>query len=531
MAFQDIQIWQLLAGLGLFLFGMFMLEEAIKTLAGRTFKIFLRKQTGNRIKAVFSGAFVTTILQSSSMVSLLVMSFAGAGIIGLRNGIGMIMGANLGTTATGWLVSLIGFKLDIESFIMPFLAIGGLGIIFLKSPRWSNLSKMLMGFSFMFLGLSYMKDGFAAFADHLDLSFLDGKPSIIFVFFGVLLAATIQSSSAAMMIVLSSLSVGMISLEQGAYLIIGGDMGTTITALIGTVKGNLIKRKVGFSQFYFNLFSGVLAIALLPLLLRLIIHVMHITDPLIAVVLFHSMFNLVGIVIMLPFLGFFTRFIDRVVKDREKKQSLVLSQASPSEPYAATVALEKESIAFFKRAIEVNQLFFKKTGNPEEEYFKLKSYEEEIVQFYIPLLQSPLTEDEAKKTNLLISAIRNATLSSKDLKDIRHNLEELRAAVSENYFKWFTNIRSHQKSFYKTLRLSSEKLGLFEPGDLSPAKDLLGKNFKLENEELYRILSASDQHELDTPSLFNMIREINNSNESLLRSIRLLDQAGEMKVN
>jgi phosphate:Na+ symporter len=124
------------------------------------FQKFLRKHTKNRIKAVFAGTLVTAILQSSSMVSLLVMSFAGAGIIGLKNGIGMILGTNLGTTVTGWLVSLIGFKLDIGSFIMPFLAVGGLGIIFFKSEKLSQISKFLMGFSFMFLGLNYMKNGF-----------------------------------------------------------------------------------------------------------------------------------------------------------------------------------------------------------------------------------------------------------------------------------------------------------------------------------------------------------------------------------
>lgn len=530
MSLQDIHIWQLLAGLGLFLFGMFMLEEALKILIGRSFKIFLRKQTGNPIKAVLAGASVTMILQSSSMVSLLVMSFAGAGIIGLRNGIGMIMGANLGTTATGWLVSLVGFKLNIEAFIMPFLAIGGLGIIFLKSPRWSNISKLLMGFSFMFLGLSYMKDGFATFAAHLDLSFLEGKHPIIFVLFGVLLAASIQSSSAAMMIVLSSLAVGMITLEQGAYLVIGGDLGTTITAIIGTMKGNLIRRKVGFSQFYFNLFSGTVAFFILPALLTFISGFLKVSDPLIAVVLFHSAINLTGIVLLLPFLGLFTRFIDRVVKDREKKQSIVLFQANANEPYAGTMALEKECSAFVSRAIEVNHAFFKTTANAEEQYFKLKAYEDEIVQFYIPLLQSALTEQEAKKTNLLIAAVRNATLSAKDLKDIHHNMVDLRSAVTDYYFQWFQQIRVHQKKFYKTLRQACEQIGQYDGSELELAKALQSQYYKHENEELYQILTKVEQHEFDTPSLFNMIREINNSNESLLRSLRFLKQAMELKV-
>lgn len=150
MEYQDIQIWEVLAGLGLFLFGMFMIEESLKNLVGRTFKKFLRKHTNNSVKAVLSGTLITGILQSSSMVALLVMSFAGAGIIGLKNSIGIILGANLGTTMTGWIVSWLGFKLDLGAVILPFIAIGGLGIIFLKSEKLSNLSKLLMGFSFIF---------------------------------------------------------------------------------------------------------------------------------------------------------------------------------------------------------------------------------------------------------------------------------------------------------------------------------------------------------------------------------------------
>ena len=148
------------------------------------------------------------------MVVLLVMSFAGAGIIQLSSGIGMIMGANLGTTITGWIVSLLGFKLDLGQIILPFLALGGLGVIFLKSEKWSNLSKFLMGFSLMFLGLDYMKDGFAYFAANMDLSFLKGQPGIVFLIIGLLLTAAIQSSSAAMLIFLSSLAAGIITLES-----------------------------------------------------------------------------------------------------------------------------------------------------------------------------------------------------------------------------------------------------------------------------------------------------------------------------
>ena len=146
---EGIKIWVLLAGLALFMFGMRMLEESLRNLAGRSFKKFLRKYTENRIEAVGSGMLVTMVIQSSSMVTLLVMSFAGAGLIGLQNGIGMIMGANLGTTVTGWIVTILGFKLDIGSVILPIVAIGGLGSVFIKKDKPHYLSRFLLGFSFL----------------------------------------------------------------------------------------------------------------------------------------------------------------------------------------------------------------------------------------------------------------------------------------------------------------------------------------------------------------------------------------------
>lgn len=358
MALKEINIWLLLAGLGLFLFGIFMMEESLKSIAGRSFKKFLRKQTGNSIKAILSGTVVTAALQSSSLVSLLVMSFAGAGIIGLQTGIGIILGANLGTTMTGWLVSLLGFKFNIEEFILPCLAIGGLGIIFLKSEKLSSISKILMGFSFMFLGLSYMKNGFMEFADKIDFSFLQGQPAVLFILFAFLLTAAIQSSSAAIMIFLSSLAAHVISFDQAVYLVIGADLGTTITAVIGTINGNSIRKKVGWSQFYFNLFNTLLTLLLLNYYMFFIKDVIAIKDPLIALVTFHSLFNLIGIIVMLPFLKLFTRFINRIVFYRETKQTKFLSLVNPKESHAAVEALEKEAMEFLNNTLETNNAFF-----------------------------------------------------------------------------------------------------------------------------------------------------------------------------
>ena len=189
---EQFDIWKFIAGLGLFLFGMFMLEEGIKALSGRAFKKFLRKHTKNKIKAILSGTFITAIVQSSSVVSLMTLAFVGAGVIKLTNAIGIILGSNLGTTMTGWVVATLGFKLDIESFALPCIGIGGLGLIFLaRSDRFSNISKLVVGFGFLFLGLNYMKLSISDLAETFDIGMYADYSLIVFAMIGLVLTAII----------------------------------------------------------------------------------------------------------------------------------------------------------------------------------------------------------------------------------------------------------------------------------------------------------------------------------------------------
>ena len=521
---KDIQIWPILAGLGLFLFGMYMLEDSLKMLAGRSFKKFLRKHTGNSIKAVFAGAGVTALLQSSSMVTLLVMSFTGAGIIGLNNGIGMILGANLGTTFTGWLVSLLGFKLNISKAILPFLAIGGLGIMFLKSKGLANLSRLLMGFSFMFLGLGYMKEGFADFAQQADLTFLADKPLILFLLLGFVLTAAIQSSSAAIVIFLSSLAAGVITLQQGFYLAIGANLGTTITAILGTIKGSSIKKKTGWAQFFINVFGAVPGLLLMNVIYIFIKDFLKITDPLISLVAFHSAYNLLTVICILPFLGPFTRFINFIVPDKTVRQSQYISNANPEESKAAIEALEKESVSFLKHTLAVNKAYFHihgtiSSGNAATEYFRLKNYEQEITYFYLKLQQIALEdEEEVKKMNNIVATIRNATLSAKEIKDIKHNLDELYNSVNDSLYGLNKEIKNAQKEIYSALEelMNHEK----SPGqeELEQVKETIKSFYMTQSEEIYKLYGSETNIEVDLPTLLNLIMSINSSNESMLRS-------------
>lgn len=523
MDFSFNQIWVLLAGLGLFLFGMFLLEEALKTLAGRSFKLFLRKNVGSPIKAALSGTIVTVILQSSSLVSLLVMSLAGTGIISLASGIGMIMGANLGTTITGWLVSFIGFKTNIEVVILPFLAIGGLGMAFLKTEKLVNFSKLLMGFSIMFLGLNYMKTSFADLPSQVDLTFLEGKPALLFLAFGVILTALIQSSSASMTIYLTSLASGIISLPQAVFLMIGSDLGTTVTALIGTVNGNEVKKKVGWAQFMFNLINAIFGFILAYYILYIIEYWFKITDLLTSLVLFHTLLNLMGVLIMLPFIRLFTKLLERFIQPNNEKIATYIDLNHAKESIASVEAMEQEAILFINTAFKFNTSVFssksKSSAKFINDYFRLKQYENEISAFYVALQQSGLVEQEALNVIAINASVRNASLSAKDLKDIKHNLDVMDESVDDETLQLKQKITLNQNEFYSSIKQMLSNIHHVSLEDIEKLNVLQDDFYREETNLLYELF-ATKIAEVDTASMLNMIREINTSNESMLKALK-----------
>ena len=154
----DLDIWKLFAGLGIFLFGMSLIEESVKSLSGRSFRRIIRMYTNGKLRSIGTGAFVTALLQSSSAVSLMVLAFVGAGVMTMQNAIGVILGSNIGTTFAAWIIATIGFKIKIESLASPFIGLGAFGLIFFRpSSKPLLITKLFIGFGFLFLGLDFMK--------------------------------------------------------------------------------------------------------------------------------------------------------------------------------------------------------------------------------------------------------------------------------------------------------------------------------------------------------------------------------------
>lgn len=525
-----MEIMPILAGLGLFLYGMLTMEEALRGLAGRTFKKIMQRYTNNPFLAILAGVVITILVQSSSMISLLIMSFVGAGIIGLRNGIGVILGANIGTTGTSWIITFIGFKVDLGVWVLPLLAVGGIATLFSKNERIMQASKTLMGFSFVFLGLTYMKNGFADFAAQIDIGLLHDRNPMLFVLIGLLLTAVIQASSATMMILMSSLAAGLVTLHDGFYVVIGSDIGTTMTAVIGTLNGSSVRKKVGWAHVLFNIFNAIVVLPFVWAFEYFILQIMAVESPYLALAIFHTLFNIVGVLAMLPLMKQFTWLVDKIIRTKEHKIATHIMLAEPKETHSAMTALEKECYAFVQHAMQTNGIVFHlKTsngGNFITAYPQLKEYETEIVAFYMKLQQGILSADEAQRLNHLANAVRNATLSAKNLKDIKHNFDELKSTATDNLYALYQKINDCQQLLYKEIEnfitVTSQEKGKDVPAEHERLKTLQKQFYKDQITYVQQLFADAHPTEMDLPTLQNMLHDLSSSNESLLRALKNL---------
>ncbi|MEN8256857.1 MAG: Na/Pi symporter [Thermodesulfobacteriota bacterium] len=456
----SLDLWKLLAGLAIFLYGMFLLEDSIKAMSGRAFRKMIRQYTNGRLRSMSSGALVTAILQSSSAVSLMVLAFVGAGVMTMENGIGVMVGSNIGTTFTAWVVAVFGFKLKIESFALPLIAVGGMILIVFGSPsRFFQASRLLMGFGFLFLGLDFMKTSVESFTQHFDVQGIAAYGLWLYALFGILITALMQSSSASIAIVLTAVNSGLIGFTMAAAMVIGANIGTTITVLLGSIAAIPSKKRVSVSHLIFNLVTGAAAfIALHPLVWMVSCFFDIATNSVMALALFHTLFNLLGALLFFPFIGQLSRFLLRTYPDHKERLTVFLGNTPTEVPDAATASLRQEIIHLFKecqlynlRSFRIDDklvfdqpLPFEKSSGKRfqlhDQYDSVKLLHGEIIEFYAKLLNEKLVETEARELERIIFASRNIMNSIKNIKGMRHNLEEFEAADNDflnNQYKSF----------------------------------------------------------------------------------------------
>jgi phosphate:Na+ symporter len=538
----EFDIWRLAAGLGLFLFGMHQLETALKQLTGRSFKKFLRQYTAKPLRGVVAGAASTAALQSSSVVSLIVLAFVGTGIISLASALGIVFGSNLGTTATGWIVATIGFKLDIEALALPLIAIGGFGVVWSgEGTRRLGFSHLVTGLGLMLMGLEFMKSGAVVATELFDPQALAGYPAIVFLVTGLLLTAIIQSSSATIMITLSALYAGAIPLASAAAVAIGADLGTTITAMLGALAGSVAKKRVAAAIVIFNLVADTLAFIFLKPLLALITGVIGISDPLYALVAFHSLFNLIGIMIFLPLIPWLSRWLDKRFTEDEAPLMRYIKAGETRVPEAAIENITRETFRLIDQAAALNlagfnlpaDYAFYDAGNDREHvevfrpepdfdscYADLKRLEGDILSFALTLQREPLEPDESQRLSQLIPAVRNAVHAAKSVKDTHEDLQAFEESVNDRFNAYLDQFREAVREFYELLgSLHSAAVPALRFEALVELKNKSEKLHERMHRRIYAEVARKELSQVEISTLLNVNRELYVANQSLISAL------------
>lgn len=539
---EELDLWRLAAGLGLFLFGMHQLEQALTQLAGRSFKKFLRQYTAKPLRGVLAGAVTTAALQSSSVVSLVVLAFVGTGIISLASALGIVFGSNLGTTATGWIVATIGFKLDIEALALPLITIGGFGVVWSAAgTRRAGFSHFIVGLGLMLMGLEFMKSGALAATAMFDPAALAGYPLIIFLFAGLLLTAVIQSSSATIMITLSALYASAIPLEAAAAIAIGADLGTTITALLGALAGSAAKKRVAAAVVLFNVVADTIAFLSLKPLLSLITGVIGISDPLFALVAFHSLFNLIGIMIFLPMIPLLSRWLNDRFREEETPLLRHIKAGDTAVAEAALENIRRETWRLIDQAAALNQATFDlppdhtfyDSGEDrkdvdvfsadidyDQSYADVKQLEGEILRHALALQSVPLEADESERLSQIIPSIRNAVHAAKSMKDVYEDLELFRGSVNDRFNAYFGQFREAAREFYESIdTLQTSDLPAVRFESLVEMKGRSESIHSRMHRRIYDEVSRGELSEVEISTLLNVNRELFVANHSLISSL------------
>ncbi len=350
------------AGIAIFLFGMLSLQQGFKFFTGGILEKILQSVTDNVVKRLLFGIVTTTLMQSSSLVSLLVISFISAGLLDLAAGIGIIFGANLGTTTGAWLVAAFGLKVNISAYAMPILVFGVL-LQFNKNKSFQGVGQILIGLGFLFLGIHYMKEGFDAFKQNLDLTayaMTGPKGLLVYVLLGIAATVIIQASGATMVLIITALASQQITYENALALAIGSNVGTTITAVLGSLSANIKGKRLAGAHVLFNVFTGILAVAILEEFVWLVDRFCQLvgigaTDYTLKLAVFHTLFNLAGVIIMLPLSGMMARLLEKVMQEKRTavEYPRFLDQSALQYPDTAVESIRRETLHLYANATHI----------------------------------------------------------------------------------------------------------------------------------------------------------------------------------
>lgn len=465
-------IKEIAAGVAIFLFGMLYLEEGFRAFSGGLLERLLKYSTDRLWKAVSFGIVTTTIMQSSSLVSVITISFLSAGLIGLSSGIGIIFGANLGTTTGAWLVAGFGLKVDIAAYAMPMLAFGII-LVFQKSKTLKATGYALSGLGFLFLGIHYMKEGFEAFRDTVNLAeyAISGFLGlVVFTLIGMVATVIMQSSHATLVLIITALAANQITYENAIALAIGANIGTTVTAIIGSMSANYQGKRLALAHLIFNAVTGAIAIVFIAQIIWMVDEVSdHIgiaaDDYALKLAVFHTIFNVLGVVVMLPLVHRLVAVLNRAIPmpRAQLSEPKYINAAAFDFPETLLEAVRMETQHLYRNAFTImahglnldrsvilsdvnldahvdhNRHVF--DFDIDETYNnKVKALHASILEF-ISKAQSKFSPDYANRLFALRSACLSIVSSTKDIKHLRKNISKYIRSNNEDIRREYNKLR------------------------------------------------------------------------------------------
>ena len=407
-------------------------------------------------------------MKASSIVQLITLGFVEAEIIPFKNALAVIMGSNLGSTMVGWIIATVGFKVDIESLAMPGLAIGTIGMFFFQSRKnVYNSFRLLLSLSMLFFGLGMMKETAEVMVKNLDIAQFASYTNIVFVLIGFIITSLVQTSSATMAITLTALNANVISFPAAASIVIGSEVGTAMKTLLSGLNGTGNKKRAAFGNFYFNVVTTIIAFSLLPWLIRFIREFIGINDPAGWTGFFQSLINLLAIIIFIPFLNIFSRWLENRFSKGEHKESYI-SNHLPTMANLASEAIRDECTRLLQKTIEFHdkvldlknppasfvgnvKSFARISGTTMQEYNRLKLSEGELLDYILRLQMEELDMAEHKRINQYMESLRNTIHAAKSVKDVHHNIDELRESAKDQLHDFYLQLRAEWTAYREQL--------------------------------------------------------------------------------
>jgi phosphate:Na+ symporter len=464
------ELLQLFGSLGLFLFGMMVMSDALMKLAGNKMRRILATMTSNRFFGILTGFFITSVIQSSSATTLMVVSFSNASLLTLTESISVIMGANIGTTITAWLITILGFKVSMSAIALPLVGFG-FAFTFAKKESLKNWGTFIIGFAVLFIGLQFLKDAVPNINDNPEmLAFLTRYTDLgfwsvlIFLLIGTLLTVIIQSSSATMALTLIMTAQGWIPFELAAAMVLGENIGTTITANLAAIVANYHAKRTARAHLMFNLIGVVWVLILFYPFLKIVSWIAEWTGsdspylsaaaiP-VAISLFHTTFNITNTFLLVWFINPIARLVERIVPAKAPPEKRIdepkyLSKEILKYPETLIVSLEKESKYLFKKAIfeivahslnihrediksdeKIKKILDRSTEDMETDiedlyYTRVKNIYGEIIR-YATLGQTKFKLTEAQNKHLA-----EIKFANRKMVEILRNMKEIQPNVSQ----------------------------------------------------------------------------------------------------